>query len=253
MAFCSNCGAELENNVRFCGSCGSSVTPATQPVGQVQSPYMAGNNTFLFQQAQARQESLNELSKMISYFGQKADSYEEYDNCHKRLAVLMRGTSSAPLVWGIILISMDLVNLLGAIFESGHYRVFYIVFFLFFFIPSAGLIVTFIVKKVTHARNLSAERAKVTDIAYELTRHYTDYGLCLIGVEYTNPKILVRIADVIRSGRAVSPKEAVNTMLIDSRRSLMLLQSHLASQAARQDIRGNTAAAVFAAASFFIR
>ncbi len=259
MAFCQNCGAQLAEGEKFCSSCGSAVPGAAAPVAPVVpvAPQIMTQQSLFEQQQKARQDSINELAKMISYFGQKADLFREYELSHNKLAYLQKGTNKTSLVWGIILIiifgfidtiiawamieaktPLSSVLIIGSIFGI-------------FLLLGIALIVLYIVKKSRNGKKLVAERTKVTDIAYELTNHYTNYGFCPLGIEYCNPSILVKVADVIRSGRAANPQEAINALLADNRKSAMQLQKKLGSLAARQEVRNGSPAAAFTPSNFF--
>ena len=262
MAFCSNCGAPLGEGAKFCTSCGSVVTPSAVPaqaaaVAPVLNSQPAQPSMYE-QSVQMRKESLNELSRMIDYFGRKHPQYHEYDNCNARLNKLMRGTSVAPLVWGIIICvfnSIFLLILLSEFFSRKGRSSSYggIIFFGLFFLVGVGLIVLYICKSAGRGKEKTRLLARIGQLAQELTQYYIAFGYCPLGAEYTNPEILTRVADVLRSGRADSPKEAINIMLVDSRRSMIQLQAALSGQAARQVSAGAASSAVFCAANFFGR
>ena len=210
------------------------------------------------QSVQMRKESLNELSRMIEYFGRKQPQYHEYDQCNARLNKLMRGTSVAPLVWGIIICVFNMLPLVlfaSDIFtgRNGSNALGGMIFFGLFFLLGIGLIVIYICKKAGRGKEKGRLLARVGQLAQELTQYYIAFGYCPLGAEYSNPEILMRVADVLRSGRADSPKEAINIMLVDSRRSMMQLQAALSGQAARQVSAGAASSAVFCASSFFGR
>ncbi len=262
MAFCSNCGAPLGEGAKFCTSCGSVVATAGAPATAVAvAPVLNAQPvqpSMYEQSVEMRKESLNELSRMIDYFGRKQQQYIEYDQCNARLNKIMRGTSAAPLVWGIIISSFTLLPLLLLASElvAGRTRSGNLVGFItfgFVFLIGIGLIVLYICKKAGRGKEKTRLLARVGQLATELTSYFMAFGYSPLGAEYTNPEILTRIADVLRSGRADSPKEAVNIMLVDSRRSMMQLQAALSGQAARQVSAGAASSAVFCAASFFRR
>lgn len=270
MAFCSNCGAQLEEGTRFCSSCGSAVdagTPVAAPVAPspvAAAPMMGAapvmdyqmQQNLYAQQQKARQDSINELAKMISYFSEKTDLYQEYDVDQNKLAYLMKGTGKAPLVWGIIITAIfgfsAVVSFLS-VFSDGLSLGWMIGLGIqsFFVLLGILLIVVYIVKSSKNKSETASYRTRLADIAYELTNHYVNYGFCALGAEYTNPAILVKVADVIRSGCADNPKEAINTLLNDNRKSMMHLQKQLGIQASRQEVRNDQPAAVFAPGNYF--
>lgn len=259
MAFCQNCGAQLAEGEKFCSSCGSAVPGAAAPVAPVVpvAPQIMTQQSLFEQQQKARQDSINELAKMISYFGQKADLFREYELSHNKLSYLQKGASKVTLVFGIILIVifgfLDTIIGWALIEADAPLSVVAIITGILgiFILLGIVLIIVFIVKKSSNGKNLTAERTKVTDIAYELTNHYVNYGFCPLGIEYCNPSILVKVADVIRSGRAANPQEAINALLADNRKSAMQLQKKLGSLAARQEVRNGSPAAAFTPSNFF--
>ena len=243
MPFCQNCGAQLDPSARFCLYCGS-------PAGTVQAPQQMPQQQ-MQQPAQSRQESLAELAKMMGYFGQKQMQYDEYDAVNYKMSKLLRGTSVAPLVWGIIIAIFDSI-LIFSFVTQGNFKGGIIPFFLFFLIPAVFLITYYIVCTTRRSRELNRCYDRLAELANELTAHYAGYGYCIVGAEYTNPAILNRMAAVIQSGRADTPRDAVNVMLLDSHRSPMDFQAQMTTIASRQAARGAVNAAVFSAAAFFI-
>lgn len=242
----------MSDGTRFCTSCGSVVAAAAAVQAAPAAPSM------FEQSVQLRKESLSELGRMIEYFGRKQDLYFEYDVSNVKLNKLMRGTSVAPLVWGIILcvfMTLPVIALIDTIFKgranSGTLTGLFV--FGILFLLGIGLIIMYICKKAGRGKEVRRLLGRVAQIADELTQYYIAFGYSAVGAEYTNPEILMKIADVLRSGRADSPKEAINIMLVDSRRNMMQLQATLSGQAARQAQGGAPSAAVFCAASFFFR
>ena len=274
MAFCSNCGFSINDGLKFCSNCGapvggiSPVPPVLVPVqNQYQSPQqiqMMQQQSVFEQTAKTRMDSLNEMNNMLSYFGQMAQQYDEYDHCNKMIPVLQRGVGKARLVWGIIFCCagayfgfMGLASLSSSFSSrSSSVSILMVVLLLFclaLIIPGILMIVSRSVAANKKRKELENMLNREAELATILTQHYNNYGFCLIGAEYTNPKILSRICDIIRSGRADTPKEAINILLDDAHKSMMQLQSQLTMQATRQAARGATAAAVFSAANFFFR
>ena len=75
MAFCSQCGTQLLDNMRFCPSCGSPKVEVGAP--KVTTPPQPDN---MFQQTiDIRNQSLEEINRMIEYFGKKQALYDEYE------------------------------------------------------------------------------------------------------------------------------------------------------------------------------
>ncbi len=266
MAFCSNCGAQLIDGNKFCSNCGAVVggvaaVAAPIPMQQTYAPVMQQPSAF-DQASRARMESLTEIGNLINFFSQKQPQYDEYDLCNRRIPFLQKGVGKQRIVWGIILCSiggllgLNIVSNLSA-GKTSNYTILAVTLIAFlslcFIIPGVILLITRSVAVKKNRNELERALTREAQLADELTVHYNNYGSCIVGAEYTNPKILMKIADIIRSGRAYTINEAINILFNDARRSMKQLQSALTLQASRQAARGATSAAVFSAASFFIR
>ena len=271
MSFCSSCGSVINQGNKFCSKCGT-------PIG-VQS---ASSNSTLGQQEQTRKESLNELNRMIQFFGQKQQQYDEYDACGERITYLsdpktqvrIRASGGKPLkIIGIILMAgcLPLALIISSIFtvylesmfsssnEAG--AAWTILFVLILFLALAGgltLLIIGILKNSNYASEQRKQKAiqlqqtkeRLATLADELTAHYRSYGYCAVSPEYTNPKILETIKEKVWSGRADTIKEAINIMLQDEHYSEMELQAALTAKSAASAARGAKAAAFFSAANF---
>ena len=94
-------------------------------------------------------------------------------------------------------------------------------------------------------------------IATELSVHYNKYGPCDIRKEFTNPRIIKVMTELIESGRVNTPTEAIDTMLFDLRKTQMQLQAELKPytqvHAMPASISGgaNATTHVFCSANFF--
>ncbi len=253
MPFCSKCGTKNDDGVNFCVSCGAPLqgaapqTPQMDPQMQammmqqmmMQQQQMGGMQAL----AQQRQESLNEMDRMISYFGQKQNEYDEYDYLNDLIPRQMYVKAKPMLVFGIISTVLSFILFGAGGGAAGAGAVFLII--------GLGLIGGFIALNVVRKNKLNANLDRVAILANELAEHYAGYGMCLVGAEYSNPRILLAIRDAITAGRADTPKEAINVLLDDNHKSNM---EALATQTAVNSAaaaRGANTAAAFAAASFF--
>ena len=104
----------------------------------------------------------------------------------------------------------------------------------------------------------SCERYNI--VVKELEEYYLSYGYCAIGMEFTNPRIIYKLADIVRQGRADNIKEAINILFTDAHRDRMeMLAEEMAANTAVTP--ANTAtiasdmntAAVFCMARFFLK
>ena len=75
----------------------------------------------------------------------------------------------------------------------------------------------------------------------------------MVGGEYTNPKIISAIADIVRQGRAETPKEAINIMIDTAHKNRMEMFARQTVANTAAAARGARASAVFCAANFFLK
>ena len=75
MPFCSQCGAQLQDNMRFCPSCGSKAVVVETSVSLNPTPMVDS----IQEKNNIRNQNLNEINRMIEYFGQKSALYDEIE------------------------------------------------------------------------------------------------------------------------------------------------------------------------------
>lgn len=253
MAFCSRCGAQNADGVNFCVACGAPLQQAMPQAMPQADPNMMQQQMAMMQQmmqqqqmnsmqavAQQRQDSLNEIDRMMAYFGQKQNEYDEYDYLNELIPTQMYVKAKPMIVFGIISTVLALI-LLSSRYGAGAV----------FLVIGLGLIGGFIAINVNRSKKLNENLVRVSVLANELAEHYVNFGMCLVGAEYSNPRILAVIRDCIVAGRADTPKEAINVLLDENHKSNM---EALAAQTAVNSAaaaRGANVAAAFAAANFF--
>lgn len=234
--FCSNCGKENPDSAAFCNGCGSSLAMRQADNGSRQ---------------RTRNAELTELERLMRYFRQMSAQYEEYDRLFEQINQSAKGKHYALLVWGII------VTVIGGLISSVAFSQMSIDqkgwIALCCLLPGAAMIAG----HIFYAKNFDAKRAQALrrfeEVGAELTEHYQNYGVCSVGAEYTNPANLQVIHNTIQSGRADTIKEAINLLIDDAYRNNM---QQFAAQTARNTAaaaKGTKAAAVFAAANFFLK
>ncbi len=251
MAFCSSCGSSLLEGVAFCSSCGARVGA---PDGMDTLPYQMPAGNMVNAQAIARQQSMDEMKRTLDYFMVKKVQYDELDATSARIDVLKRYNPAGLLVWGILfgipavgLIIAGLCCFLAqwplawAIFGPGLGCA-----------PFSAMFISIYVGLTTkYKKELVSRIERYNELVVELDEYYKAFGYCVVGEEYSNPSILLKIYDVIRAGRADSAKEAINVLLDDAHKTQMELNSLIAASAANKAAKSAGVAAGFAAASFF--
>lgn len=267
MPYCSNCGSEIDEGNKYCNKCGS---PIGGQIITINSP--------LGQQEITRRETLNELDRMIKFFGRKEKKYDEYDACSEMIAYLNDPKARVKVnmiwgrpfkIWGIILMSCSfpIALVFASEFGSPGNPVYQnaIPFFIIFLIAGLILLIVGIIKNGIYESEqikqkdllLRQNQDRIVELSTELMKHYNAYGYCAVSSAYTNPKILSAIRDMVYSGRADTIKEAINVMIQDEHYSEMELQatlnaqsSALTAQYAASAARGAKVAAFFSAANF---
>lgn len=263
MPFCSSCGAPFNSGEKFCMQCGAPIVENRNIVAQNSSIVSA-----IYQQRSIRIESFNEVAHMIEYFSPMQPKYDEYDQCSETIGECSRNHGSTVGI-GVFLCVLGSAFLLILLYFAGVSGIvnsiredpesFLISMLLSFAILGACLflgpyfIASSIVKEKNRNKRLMESINRQVVLANELTNHYNNYGnICLVGAEFSNPRILALISNTLRQGRADTIKDAINVMFDDAHKTQMELQAQLTTQAAMQAARGATTAAVFSAARFFI-
>ena len=194
MAFCRKCGTDLKE-ANFCPSCG---TPSGED-SVVNERHSSDRDI--------RSQSLSEMSDMLKYFGVKKDVYNKQ---HSLGLEIEKREEKGYLGW---LIPAAIFGLMGfLLYKVGNTGFLQVVVEFF---PSFIFIAIFILLKRNNSKKLRVAWSKYETVSAELEEYHAAYGYCPLGVEYTDPDILVQINHVIREGRATTPESALNILLED--------------------------------------
>lgn len=241
MMYCANCGAEINEGSSFCKNCGTEVNNGHYSVtGNWQS------NTF----ESVREQSMEELRDLYNYFSLKANVYDELDRLYRHAYTHNVQVSKAGLVWGIILICLGgLFFIISCAGES--------VWLMLLNLLIIGLGIFLIVKrsrkKKAAYQTIEDEKLQIDVLAQELAVHYDNYGGCPLGIEYSSPRSIEAIYEIIRQGRADTIKEAINLIKSDSHDAEMERLQRETAQAAWSTCAAARATAGFTAADYFYR
>lgn len=231
--FCINCGAKVDNEATFCNKCGFKLTNPGTDISV--SPARNITSMQLSQQMTTRQESINEINRILAYFSKKKDFYDEYDYLQNILKSLSRPVEVGSLVWGMIITIIGgyvlaqtmLVNFLENKDLISMGSIFGIVLSIFGFL----LLFIYIVKNKKRKKIRLKSEARLIYVTNVLNENYRAFGPCIIGPEYTNPIVLNALRQLLVSGRVDTPKEAINTMLDDAHKTQMQIQAELQTKA----------------------
>ena len=215
MAFCRNCGMDT-GNARFCIGCGAPVE-----VGYVTMD--------------PRQRSLREMEQMIDYFSIKKHQYdemlrkgEEIKECEEKgFGIFVAGA----VIFGLV--ALYTVKPL-------------------WWLAVAAYIAGRIFAKHKNQEKLAKANARRMALAQELSDHYAAYD-CPVGFEYTDPRVLEAMYNILRQGRASDISQALNIMLQDMRDEKLLDLQEQQTIAAKEAADNTRTAAGYAGASFWLK
>ena len=208
MANCRNCGTEL-NGARFCPSCGT-VADGSMGMQTGYAPMPMGMD--------ARRQSLMEMNRMMQYFGEKKDWYDNYEAL--KVEIEERTLRSFGSWIGAAVLSVLIGLFSGAAF---------------FYLAAVGLVVIKVLLTKKNKEALAVATNKKDKLERKLNAYYEEYGYCTIGLEYTNPAILEVLNNIIRGGRASTPSDAINRYLDDQHNAKMEEEARATTRAMEEN------------------
>ena len=242
MVTCNECGYENHGR-RICKRCGAPLDLSAEKNG-ISVDDLPDMSLY---------EVNKELKKLIRYFDFMRAQYSEYEYCNQKLDYLdKRGyIPIGVLIFGIIM--MGVTTWLSVLVALRAFKLYngLILWLAMFFVDG-------LYSAVAYSRSLKDNRKKIkkylgreVELAKQLTNYYNDYGPCLLEAKYTDPRILDRLQNIIKSGRASSLEQALDLLFEDSGRTKEESAEYLATVASRQAEFGEKDALVFCSSSFF--
>ena len=242
MVTCNECGYENHGR-RICKRCGAPLDLSAEKNG-ISVDDLPDMSLY---------EVNKELKKLIRYFDFMRAQYSEYEFCNQKLDFLdKRGyIPIGVLIFGIIM--MGVTTWLSVLVALRAFKLYngLILWLAMFFVDG-------LYSAVAYSRSLKDNRKKIkkylgreVELAKQLTNYYNDYGPCLLEAKYTDPRILDRLQNIIKSGRASSLEQALDLLFEDSGRTKEESAEYLATVASRQAEFGEKDALVFCSSSFF--
>lgn len=242
MVTCNECGYENHGR-RICKRCGAPLDLSAEKNG-ISVDDLPDMSLY---------EVNKELKKLIRYFDFMRAQYSEYEFCNQKLDFLDKKgyVPIGVLIFGIIM--MGVTTWLSVLVSLRAFKLYngLILWLAMFFVDG-------LYSAVAYSRSLKDNRKKIkkylgreVELAKQLTNYYNDYGPCLLEAKYTDPRILDRLQNIIKSGRASSLEQALDLLFEDSGRTKEESAEYLATVASRQAEFGEKDALVFCSSSFF--
>jgi hypothetical protein len=185
-----------------------------------------------------------ELERTIRYFQPKQALYDEYDTLNNITipkAYSMADTSNKIMITYIIVVFLTV--LLGGFCWLGVYLLSGPSFLgvLVSIVAVLGIFLVLTIPGVAICAPITAmekDKGKAAilrsnELANELEQYFEEFGYCVVGMEYTNPAILHSIYDMVRLGRADTPKEALNALIQDRHQRIMEMRAQQIAFATR--------------------
>lgn len=255
---CIQCGSTIDSTDKFCMLCG-------YPTQQQTHRKLKNNNpkNQASQQNCSKEECIDELTRILGHFSKVQPTYDNYDN-NLRIRAEKAGeynSSNDPddLYNKIYLFLYALgftLTVMGFVFwaSSGEFIKQWGWFVSGNIAGSIGVFLS--VVKARYMRRLRREIIECdtarASLATELTKHYANYGYCIIGPEYTNPKILDKIIGNLRYGRANTLNDAIKILYHDIHKREFRAKQLLIEEIKNNDSHGAKTAAAYIPAYFFL-
>ena len=178
--------------------------------GFVPSPQQIVQNSNIVAE---RDANIVEINKMINHFSPKLEIYQNYETCIDDIEKYTK-TSVAPFVWGILLGLHSFIFIFSA--ATSAYKDNILLFGIIaavFLLLGAGSVALYFIKKKRHKAKLEELCVKFEDLSNQLKIIYNGYSNCVLPAEYTDPRILLKIQNMLYSGRFFSIGNSLNTLL----------------------------------------
>lgn len=249
--YCQKCGDALSDQDKFCKKCGAPVSVQAN-VQQTASPSAP---------VKSSSGELAELDRMISYFGQIQSQFDEYDQSianirfisdPKNKVKVKKGIPGLPfIIAGAVLAPEFLAFLAMCLFayawvsadtpghqlDNGAAALMFSIAIIGTLISIAAIVFGIIMNVKRKKRYAEGRKAMIRQncdracmLSNVLTASYNNFGPCQVSSLYSNPRILLKLREIIASGKAVTVNDAVDILHQYSGVSAALLQSNMPIQ-----------------------
>lgn len=248
MAFCKECGADLQGG-KFCPNCGASA----------QDLLVQQRESALSASATLRQASMAECNRMIAYFSEKTKTWNDYDRATELVG---QGRSYghillllASIIWFALGVLVSYLARNASLDETRivlAYLVLIGFLLLLFFLPAALLMWGFIALNKRSKKKYAELCCLHSVLAADIVEHYEAYGYCHVGLPYTRTEVLNKISENLDLGRCTTIEDAVNIMLDDEYKAQMQQQAKAILAAAERAAEAAEDAALASKASLLL-
>lgn len=242
MVTCNECGYENHGR-RICKRCGAPLDLSAEKNG-ISIDELPDISLY---------EVNRELKKLIRYFDFMRAQYSEYEYCNQKLDFLDKKgyVPKGVLIFGICMMgTMVWLSVLTVLLAFKLYNGL-LLWYAMFFADGLYAVIAYFHSLKDNRKKIKKYLGREVELAKQLTNYYNDYGPCLIEAKYTDPRILDRLAFLVKSGRVNSLEQALDTLYEDSGRTKEESAEYLATVASRQAEFGEKDALVFCSSSFF--
>lgn len=183
-----------------------------------------------------RQRSMAEMERMMQYFGQKKQQYDEFEKVTKEVADRAADSFKGWIILAVICAAI------GYFFKNYTW---------FIGVPIGILL--YVVQSSKNKKALAIAVDRRNALGEELQAHFDAYGYAPVGFEYTRPQTLAAIYDIIRKGRASTAEDAINLYLNDQHQEEMLRLQKESAAAAKETAKNSGKTATYTAIDFWFR
>lgn len=193
---------------------------APQYVPQYQVPMM--NAAYVQNTLAERNANIEELNKMINHFSPKLSLFQEYeDYCAKMRNCL--NPNVAPLIFGSItgfIFILLLIMTIGA--KSQEVMIRFLISMIACGLLSGGLFFLFFMMQKKHKAELEGIFPRIGELSNQIQVLYNGYGSSVIPPEFSDPRILFKIRYLLITGKALTIKDALSSLLFRFRQNSIL-------------------------------
>lgn len=243
MWLCKECGYSNEGR-NICKQCG---------MPKEQSEKTENTNASDVPHDMTLYEINKELKKMHRYFKPMLAQYKEYNYCNQRLDFLSK-KGDLPLwvlIFGIVLCSVSLFLIIMTILVLFK-RYNGLLIWWGMFLGLGIYCVTKYTQNITENRKqIRKFQSREIELAKELTGYFREYGQSLIEGEYSDPRIIEKLLQIIDSGRAESVEKAIDRLFFEAGKTKEQNRDYLDIVSGRQKEYGEADVMVFCSAEFF--